>query len=139
MENASNALIMAGSVLIGIIIISIFVYLISVMGDTAKQFEEDLQYSSIQKFNEVFEAYAGKEDLTVYDLLTVYNLIESRTQDSDFKVDLVLPSDVERYISNKEYFNILIEENEDKAYECEEITYSELGYVNSIKFVENRN
>lgn len=77
MENASNALVMAGSVLIGVIVISLFVYLFSSMGSMTKEFQEDIDYTSIQKFNEQFEKYIGRTDINTHELLTVYNLVQA--------------------------------------------------------------
>ena len=77
MENASNALLMAGSVLIGVIVISLFVYLFSSMGSMTKEFQEDIDYTSIQKFNEQFEKYIGRTDINTHELLTAYNLVQA--------------------------------------------------------------
>ena len=59
MENATNGLIMAGSVLIGVIVLSLFVYLFSSMGTTAKEFQEEMDRTSVLKFNEPFEKYSA--------------------------------------------------------------------------------
>lgn len=86
MENATNGLLMAGSVLIGIIVISLFVYLFTTMGGVTKNFQEELDLTSVQKFNEQFEKYIGKEDLSSHDMLTLYNLVEAINNEAGEKV-----------------------------------------------------
>ena len=78
MENATNGLIMAGSVLISVIILSLFVYLFSSMGSTAKEFQENIDRTSVLKFNEPFEKYIGREDITPHEVLTAVNLAKER-------------------------------------------------------------
>ena len=86
MENATNGLIMAGSVLIGVIVLSLFVYLFSSMGTTAKEFQEEMDKTSVLKFNEPFEKYMGREDLTPHDVLTIYNLVKERNQEAGYDI-----------------------------------------------------
>lgn len=78
MENATNGLIMAGSVLISVIVLSLFVYLFSSMGSTAKEFQENIDRTAILKFNEPFEKYIGREDITPHEVLTAVNLAKER-------------------------------------------------------------
>ena len=68
MENATNGLIMAGSVLIGVIVLSLFVYLFSSMGTTARNFQENIDQAAILKFNEPFEKYIGRNDITPHEV-----------------------------------------------------------------------
>lgn len=86
MENATNGLIMAGSMLIAIIVLSLFVYLFSSMGGIAKNFQENIDQNEVLKFNEPFEKYVGKENLTPHDVMTVYNLAEQVNSDAGFEM-----------------------------------------------------
>jgi len=94
MENAVNGLMIAGSILIGIIVISLFVYMFSNMGQISKDFQENIDASNIQKFNKDFEKYITKDIsiekkvravdlLTAHDLLTVYNLAQEKNKEAE--------------------------------------------------------
>jgi len=76
MENATNGLMMAGGILIGILVVSLFVYMFTTIGGISKDFQEDIDATAIQKFNEPFERYINREDLGPHDLLTIQNLVD---------------------------------------------------------------
>lgn len=57
MENASRALIMAAEVLIGILILTLAVYLINIFGKNAKQQEEIVYKKNLTEFNNKFTKY----------------------------------------------------------------------------------
>ena len=74
MENASNALIMAASVLIGLVIISLAVYLFVSFGSTSAEIHEEKEQQTLNEFNAQFTSYEGKEGITIYDVVSVANL-----------------------------------------------------------------
>ena len=76
MENASNALLMVAAVLIGVMIISIGVYLFSVFGDSTSAIEKQIEQSQIAKFNSQFTKFEGLENCTIYDVVTTINLAQ---------------------------------------------------------------
>lgn len=54
MENAARALTMAAGVLIGIMIISIAVYLFTSLGNTSSEIYSKVEQTKIDKFNSQF-------------------------------------------------------------------------------------
>lgn len=70
MENASKALIMAAGVLIGVLIISLAVYLFADFGSTSAEINRQNEQQKIVQFNSQFTSYIGKE-LTIYDVVTI--------------------------------------------------------------------
>lgn len=75
MENASKALIMAASVLIGVVIISLTAYLFTYFGGSVNEMNQQIEEGQIQQFNNQFTSYEAKgKNLTVYDVVTVTNL-----------------------------------------------------------------
>lgn len=74
MENASKALIMAASVLIGVVIISLAVYLYITFSNSANEIGKQMEEGQLQQFNNQFTSYEEKKDLTIYDVITVTNL-----------------------------------------------------------------
>ena len=71
MENASNALIIAGGVLIGVLIISLAVYLFVDFGSTSAEINKKTEQQQLIYYNSKFTSYDDKKDLTIYDAITV--------------------------------------------------------------------
>lgn len=74
MENASKALIMAAEILIGLLIISLAVYLFTSFGTSAAQINQRNANQQLAQFNTKYTTYSGRTDLTVYDIVTVANM-----------------------------------------------------------------
>lgn len=70
MENASKALILAAGVLIGVLIISLAVYLFADFGSTSAEINKQNEKQKIVQFNSQFTSYIDKE-LTIYDVVTI--------------------------------------------------------------------
>ena len=69
MENASKALIMAGGVLIGVLIISLAVYLFVSFGQTSAEINSQNAQKQISQFNSQFTSYEGNINLQYMMLL----------------------------------------------------------------------
>lgn len=80
MENASKALLMAAGVLVGIMILTIAVYLFSSFGGTSSQIQDNIRKNQISQFNSQFTKYQGKDDVTIYDVITMANLATENNQ-----------------------------------------------------------
>ena len=73
MENASKALLMAGGVLIGIMVISFMVLVLRKAGKMSAQYDKQIANNELTKFNGQFEIY-DKNDNNFFDVITVANL-----------------------------------------------------------------
>lgn len=90
MENASNALLMAGGILIALLIIGALV----MMGANLQSYQNSNNASKksaqVAEFNSQFEPY-NKDNLTLMELKSVYNKIESNnsqySRDSEGNID----------------------------------------------------
>jgi len=72
MENASNALLIAGGVLIGMLILSLAVYLFVDFGSTSADINQRTAEQQLTQFNSKFTVYESKENKwTIYDIITV--------------------------------------------------------------------
>ena len=80
MENASKALLMAAGVLVGIMILTIAVYLFSSFGGTSSQIQDNIRKNQIAQFNSQFTKYQGKDNVTIYDVITMANLATENNQ-----------------------------------------------------------
>lgn len=84
MENASKALIMAGGVLIGILILSLAAYLFASFGGTSQVIQERIDQSSLDQFNNKFISYQEKQ-CTIYDVLTIVNYANEFNDKNEYK------------------------------------------------------
>lgn len=74
MENAAKALTMAAGVLIGVIIITIAVYLFTTLGNTSSEVYSKVEQEKIDKFNNQFLKYDGLANCTAHDIVSIANL-----------------------------------------------------------------
>ena len=111
MENASKALIMAAGVLIGILIISLAVYLFVDFGSTSAEINAQNAEKQINQFNSKFTSYADKE-LTIYDVITVVNYAKENNEYyeglEEYKITVVLGTNDNLTNRDEKYLNDLI-------------------------------
>ena len=72
MENASKALIMGAEILIGVMILSIGVYLFNVLGSYSADTTQEMESTRLEQFNDQFTKYYGtvstqQEDGKIYE------------------------------------------------------------------------
>lgn len=146
MENASKALIMAGGVLIGILIISLAVYLFTDFGSTSAQINAQNSQKQITEFNSKFTVYEGNDNITIYDIITLAGYAK---ENNEYYKD-VEDEKIEVKIGNKNCTNLKNQEliNQElinqypstngilKKFMCSSIEYNERGKVKSITFNE---
>lgn len=97
MENASKALMMVAGVLIGLMIISLAVYLFTTFGSASAEVHENVRMNKVNEFNSQFTKYAGKEDITIYDVITVANAATENNINYDFPTKQSTPPDKNEY------------------------------------------
>lgn len=100
MENASKAMLMAAGVLIGILILSLAVYLFVSFGSSSAQIHQQNEKKQMDQFNSQFTVYQGKE-CTIYHVITVANLATENNKYYEFKKRTGLPAGTDYYISVK--------------------------------------
>ena len=100
MENASKALLMAASVLIGILIISLAVYLFVTFGSASAKMHKQNEVQQIAQFNSQFTSYEEKE-CTIYDVITLANLATENNKYYEFNKRQNKTNGNDNYISVK--------------------------------------
>lgn len=94
MENASKALLMAASVLLGVMLISIGVYLFSIYGDYTSSMYARIESAQIDQFNTQFLKYygarqtadeSGTEQIlcTAHDIASLANLAAQNNRENE--------------------------------------------------------
>lgn len=84
MENASRALLMAASVLVGVLIISVGVALFNSFGGSSKSIIIKLEESKIHEFNNNFLKYYGKDvEVTAHDVVSMANVAKQANKKNE--------------------------------------------------------
>lgn len=152
MENASKALIMAGGVLIGLLIISLAVYLFVDFGRTAADINNQNAEQQIVEFNSKFTKYESYKDndgnwkTTIYDIISLAgyakenNEYYNESSDEQISVNIIgIP--VKNNIQQlSDYKSIMLQYMYDgsgttlRKFSCESISYNTKGKIKSINF-----
>ena len=138
MENASKALIIAGAVLIGILIISMGVLLATTLQKTAKTYYTSMNTNEIQKFNsEITKNFIIENEntyITAQGIITLKNILNTETY-KDFVT--VKPDSVTEIKNNEKFLKTHgteMDENNNKKIKrySVEAKYSDQGMINKI-------
>lgn len=135
MENASKALIIAGAVLIGILIISMGVLLATTLQKTTKTYYTSMNTNEIQKFNsEITKNFIienGNTYITAQGIITLKNILNTEAyKESNIKSNI---SAIVKNNSDAEFLTTNGTKNE--KYEVK-IEYSNQGMINKITITE---
>lgn len=121
MENASKAIIMAGGILIGVIILSVLVLVFRSIGDVYEEQGASLSIEQLEKYNRQFNTF----DKSLYgsELLSLRNLLE------DYNYRILQDADP-NYIKENEITVTVRLYN----YTAESVYYEETGEIVRTKF-----
>ena len=112
MENASQALLIAAGVLIGVLILSLAIYLFSVLGGHAANTQSKIDENQIAQFNDQFLKYSGLTGLTIQDIVTVKNY----ALESNEKADINYKPSQDRAGDNNDYIDVYYADLKTQAY-----------------------
>lgn len=156
MENASNALIMAAGILIGILILSLAVFLFTDFGATSKEINNQMEEKQLSEYNAQYTIYDGRDDITIYEIITIANLAKENNDyykdfsnyEDNYKVSVIFgvtqdrtnnlqdKNDEEKVELIKNY-NIIDETGKLKyIFKGSDVKYHENGRIKSIMFSE---
>jgi len=144
MENASKALLLGAGILIGLIVISIGVYLFASYRGSVTPYEQHMQETEIKKFNVNFTKFEGRDDITIQEIVTLINFAKQYEQENEVHITIAVAAipDVINWLNTVVTINSedkeveLIQDNSEKIFKCENIIYNNEGKVNLIKFIE---
>lgn len=143
MENASKALIMAGGGLVGVLVLSLMVYLFVDFGSTSAQINAQNKQNQLAQFNSKFAVYEDKEGLTIYDVITVVGYAKENNkyyEDNESNQIIVYLQNKQIQNNTQEQYNDLIQTDKNSMttelpqYTCKILSYNSDGRVKEIKF-----
>lgn len=146
MENASKALLMAAGILVGILILSLFVYELTYMSNNAKEFYDQEYVDQIAEFNAKFQKYANRKDINAQEVVTIYGYVKDWNENnlseqitltaspgSNNVKSLISSGDIEKFMNG----SLIIKDGnkiEEKRYKCT-LGYKEDGTLARVSEV----
>lgn len=154
MENASNALIIAGSILIAIIILSIGVLLFSSYTKVGESYEQTQATEALTKFNSKFTMFEGRTDITAQEIVSLVNYARNYNKEKETNIEINVPNSKivnGNLVNESKDLMVFIKENSTKTetnaegkqevkiiyFECNQIKdeyYDTKGRINKIEF-----
>lgn len=100
MENASKALLMAAAVLIGVIVLSLIIYLYSTFSQAKRDNMELINQNQIVAFNAKYLSYDEREDLTYYDIANIATMVKNDNEKNDLNIIVKIGKKSTNYASD---------------------------------------
>lgn len=140
MENATKALLIAGGVLLGIIIISLGVYFFQSSGALSKSYDEKLKQDSINVYNNKLLTYA--KDINAQNMVSLLNMVKENNEKnsgiSEMQIKLLINNvEVDMGVATEKWkINImqLEDSTEEPSYKFVAVKYSNSGYINRLEY-----
>ena len=126
MENASKALILAGGMLIGVIILSIAAYLFATFGGTSRNIQAQVDSRVLAEFNNNFEKYLESKT-TIHDIVSLASFAKKNNQDFEF---------TDNNINNDYYVSVYITNISGSNYNNKNLTSTNIGEDDYINLLE---
>lgn len=147
MENASQALIIAGTILLAMMVLGVGVYLVSNYSQVGESYEQTRITAEITKFNTNFTKFIGRTDITAQEIITLNNFAQNYDKNNGTSTSVkvgggpITTTDDAEFIKKYEPKNELKPDGSATVkmqyFKCEEdnITYNE-GRVTGINFTK---
>lgn len=133
MENASKALVIAGTVLIAVFILSVGIYVFVSFSEVSYKNEEENSKQAIAQYNNKFTKYEGT-DMTIHDVVTLVNLAKDYNErKSDRKITVSFRNEPLEERSKENIIDLL--KNSGTYYIKGDITYYDVDkkYIRQIE------
>lgn len=143
MENATQALMIAVGVLIGLLLLSLGVYLFNMISEYAGDTERQMSQTSVAQFNDKFLKNNGLTNLTIQDVITIKNYASDvNSQEGTFDngyVEVNFTNSGKRWeLATQTIFEKndeeLLKDNADKTFGCHVEIDTTIGKVNKVYF-----
>ena len=148
MENASKALIIAAEVLLGVILLTLMVFMFRAMGAFSDAVDKNIETKNVNEFNAPLEKYRGRTDITAPDIITMGNYAKQYNEKMgttkltvNAKIGSKTISVHQLDDSNEEQYEFINNYSTDTTngeskivyYKCTQMTYDEeTGRINKI-------
>ena len=129
MENASKALLMAASVLIGVLLMTLMAYVFYFSSDYSSKIKDNIAAKDVYQTNVKFEIYNERNDLNIHDVQTIINLVE------DYNKEIEPSNKISLNVKSVSLESELIEDRE-TTYRCK-MSYNNTKKIKEIRITKN--
>ena len=137
MDNAVKALLIAATVLVAMVMVSIEVYLYSLYSHQSKEYSATISAVELEKFNSNFDVYIGRDNIKPQEIVTIVNL----AKEYGGQIEIYLGGSKIEFTASKTQEDF-IKSNRDKLFKCTlntsaenpNPTYDENGKIVKLKF-----
>ncbi len=129
MENASKALLMAASVLIGVLLMTLMAYVFYFSSDYSSKIKDNIAAKDVYQTNVKFEIYNERNDLNIHDVQTIINLVE------DYNKEIEPSNKISLNVKSVSLESELIEDRE-TTYRCK-MSYNNNKKIKEIRITKN--
>lgn len=145
MENASKALLMAAAVLIGILVLTLIVYLYANFSAIKADSVEKMNQTSLDAFNGKFLAYDGRTDLTYYDIANIATMVKNYNDeignDDENKIVIVIGNTTINLTNSNTWYNRLMkafkdQDSVDNIMKTDTVSDSATGTLKQVKVLK---
>lgn len=128
MENASKALIIAGEILIGVLILSLASYIVIQFGNFSRNMNEQISATEIRTFNVNFTNFSGRANISMQEIASIINYAKQSNSNyeaepgDEFYVDVQIDGSS---VLDDSINDLLAQNKNDKVYSCN-VTLSQI-------------
>ena len=120
MENTSNALIIAGEILIAVLILSLFALVVVQFGSFSSQMHQDMAESQLANFNNNFTIYSYRTNITAQEVATAINFAKQANDNKELVWNDSSIYFISVYVDNENIFNSSKYINSKEEYACKD-------------------
>ena len=138
MDNASKALIIAGEILIGMLIIGIISYILLTMGKTAQSYDEHISQVEIDRINSYFAKFQSRTDITANEIVSAVNYAKEQNEKQPVQIKVIAPGFVDAVKATSSQLMDFIKTNTESTsgvkYSCSVHYDSNTGLIDIVTF-----
>jgi len=136
MENASNALLISGGILVAMLIIATAVFIFTTYSGLGESYERQLSATEIQKFNENFIKYIGRNNIKIQEIVSITNF--AKEYNDKYGTSIKVFVDIVEFTGNIDLTEEVKNDNNETSYIVSDgdIHYDSYGMVEYIKFTK---
>ena len=105
MENTSNALIIAGEVLIGVLVLSLAAYMFIQFGTFSSEMHDSMTETQISEFNSNFTVFSDRANITAQEIATAINFAKQANNSKELEWNDNSPYYTTVYIDDENVFH----------------------------------
>lgn len=100
MENATKALLIAGGILLGMIVLAIGIYFIQNLSKTSSEYVSTLDTIELDKYNSHFNIFVNKDNISPQEIATIIGFTKEHDGQTEIFVDGRKYTDSDFFLTN---------------------------------------